>query len=134
MLKGDEHLLLQEECKEDQGHNGTLTLTDKNITFESQTGHFSSKTRQTEFSVELKSVKNVWTEGNKLAIEISPPRVNPNTPETIQKRKFHVKQPGEWETKIKSASQKDAAGPRPVSTTVTTTTTKYETDDNKESK
>jgi hypothetical protein len=124
MPKGDEHVVLQEKCREDNGHEGTLTLTDAHLTFETESGHFSKK-KVTEFSADLSSVQNVWIEGRltkKLAVEVNSSKGNPNTPETIEKRKFHVSQPGEWETKIKSAQQRQPH----TTTTTTTTTTKQE--------
>ena len=118
MPKGDEHILLQEKCGEDNGHKGTLTLTDNHLTFETESG--KSEEKMIEFAAELKSVQNAWIEGGlrkRLAVEVAS-RDNPDAPETIEKRKFHVSRPAEWETKVKSAQQR-----RPRTTTTTTTTT-----------
>jgi hypothetical protein len=106
MLKGGERLIMQEKCSEEGGDNGILTLTNSRITFESQRGLLSKKT-ETEFSVALGSISNVWTEGlvmKKLAMELSWSR-GPDMPTRIEKRKFSVSRPAEWETTIKSTVQ-----------------------------
>jgi hypothetical protein len=108
MLKGGERVLLQEKCHEEHGSKGILTLTNSRLTFERQQGLISKKT-ETEFSVNLDKIHNVWTEGlvsKKLAMEISWSR-GPNMPEHIQKRKFSVSRPGEWETTVKSVVQQE---------------------------
>jgi hypothetical protein len=108
MLRSGERLILQEKCSEDGGNSGTLTLTNSRITFESQRGLFSKKT-ETEFSVSLGGISNVWTEGlvmKKLAMELSWSR-GPGLPERIEKRKFSVSRPAEWETTIKTIVQQE---------------------------
>ena len=98
--------MLQEKCSEEGGSSGILTLTNSRITFESQRGFLSKKT-ETEFSASLDGIHNVWTEGlvmKKLAMEVSWSR-GPGYPERIEKRKFSVSRPAEWETTIKSTVQ-----------------------------
>jgi hypothetical protein len=106
MLKGGERIVMQEKCSEEGGSSGILTLTNSRITFESQRGLISKKT-ETAFSASLNGIHNVWTEGlviKKLAMEVSWSR-GPGLPERIEKRKFSVSRPGEWETTIKSTVQ-----------------------------
>jgi hypothetical protein len=106
MLRGGEKVLMQEKCTEEGVGSGILTLTNSRLTFERQQGLLSKKT-QTEFAVGLDGIHNVWTEGlvmKKLAMELSWSR-GPGRPETIDKRKFSVSRPAEWETTIKSVVQ-----------------------------
>jgi len=106
MLRAGERVLLQEKCSEEASGSGILTLTSSRITFEKEIGLFSKK-KQTEFSVRLEGIHNVWTEGlllKKLAMEVSWSR-GPGMPEQIEKRKFSVSRPSEWETTIKSIVQ-----------------------------
>ncbi len=106
MLRGGERVVLQEKCSQEGGASGILTLTDSRITFEKETGLFSKK-KETEFQVGLGGIHNVWTEGlviKKLAMEVSW-SAGPGMPERIEKRKFSVSRPSEWETTIKSVVQ-----------------------------
>jgi hypothetical protein len=106
MLRGGEKVLMQEKCSEEGIGSGILTLTNSRITFERQQGLLSKKT-QTAFAVGLDGIHNVWTEGlvmKKLAMELSWSR-GPGMPETIDKHKFNVSRPSEWETTIKSVVQ-----------------------------
>lgn len=108
MLRGGERTVMQEKCSEEASGSGILTLTTSRLIFETQQGLISKKT-QTEFSVGLDSIHNVWTEGlvmKKLAMEISWSR-GPGIPEHIVKRKFSVSRPGEWETTVKSVVQQE---------------------------
>jgi hypothetical protein len=108
MLRGGERVILQDNCDEETSGSGILTLTNSRMTFETRRGLISKKT-ETEFSVGLDKIHNVWTEGvvrKRLAVEISWSR-GPGMPESIQKRKFNVSRPSQWETTMKSIVQQE---------------------------
>ncbi len=103
-LRGNERVIMQEDCGEDNLGSGYLTLTNQRLIFEIGQARmltFTKKITEVALDIPLKNIINAKTEGwlaKKVVVEVSEPAGS-------KFYKFGVFRPGKWKDTINATTK-----------------------------